>query len=131
MEWFIIVLKKYAIFEGRARRKEYWMFTLISAIIGYVFLGIDFLTDLKYESIGLLSSIYNLFIIIPSLAVMVRRFHDINKSGWNFLWALLPVFGWIYLLILTIRNGDEGENQYGPDPKNPRTELNDIGTSQI
>lgn len=130
MNWYLEVFKKYAEFNGRARRKEYWMFTLFSTLATYLFQGIDYLAGLTFEGAGFLSTIYTLIAFIPGLAVTTRRFHDVNKSGWNWLWVLLPIFGWIYLFILSVTNGDEGKNQYGLDPKNPTTELDEIGIVQ-
>lgn len=130
MEWYLLVFKKYAVFEGRSRRKEYWMFMLLSALASYLLQGINHLFGLNYGSLQILPSMYSALIFIPSIAVTVRRFHDVNKSGWNWLWSLLPIFGWIYFFYLTLKNGDEGVNQYGEDPKNKASELDDIGVPQ-
>lgn len=121
-DWFLKVVRdNYANFEGRARRKEYWMymlaqFILILAliIVSAIFYAIsNTLGGLIYGIIGLLS----LALIIPTLAVTVRRLHDTNKSGWFILVSLIPFVGGIYLLYLEILEGDKGPNQYGPDPK--------------
>ena len=108
MKWFIKCLKQYADFRGRARRKEYWMFTLINGIIGFV-MGLLGLT--------ILSWIYSIAVFIPSLAVCVRRIHDIGKSAWWILLFLIPVIGWIWLIILFIQDSQPGENQWGENPK--------------
>jgi uncharacterized membrane protein YhaH (DUF805 family) len=108
MKWFIKCFKQYADFKGRARRKEYWMFTLINGIIGFV-MGLLGLT--------ILSWIYSVAVFIPSLAVGVRRLHDIGKSGWWILLFLIPVVGWIWLIVLSIQDSLPGENQWGPNPK--------------
>lgn len=109
--WYVIVLKKYAVFEGRARRSEYWYFTLVNILIsiGLMFLG---------YSVGneYLENIYSLAVLVPSIAVGVRRMHDVGKSGW---FLLIP----IYNLILACTDGEVGNNEYGPDPKRP--EIND------
>lgn len=114
MEWYLMVLKKYAVFEGRARRKEYWMFLLFNIIISF---GIGFVTGflgalLHAASITMLSTLYSLAVLVPSIAVGVRRMHDTNHSGW---FLLIP----IYNLILAIQEGDKGDNKYGPNPKVP------------
>lgn len=131
MEWFLLAFKRYAEFNGRSRRKEYWMFYLIYSIISFCLSLIDGLIGYAGSTnIGFLSTVFGVTSIIPWISITVRRFHDVNKSTWNLLWYLFPIIGWIYIFILTIRNGDVGENQYGPDPKNPTTELDDIGVSE-
>lgn len=120
MEWYLKVLRQYADFSGRARRKEYWMFALFNVIFMFIAMSIDrlFGTSSSSQNFGLISGIYNLAIIIPSIAVSVRRLHDINKSGWMLLVNFAPLIGTIWLLILFIREGDSGINSYGLDPKN-------------
>ncbi len=113
MKWYLHVLKNFANFNGRARRKEYWMFFLINVIIS---LGLGFIgTAIKFP---LLSTIYSFALLIPSIAVAIRRMHDVGKSGW---YCLIP----IYNLILACTNGEVGSNQYGPDPKAEGTEISD------
>ncbi|MBS4022636.1 MAG: DUF805 domain-containing protein [Dethiobacter sp.] len=107
MNWYLEVLKKYAVFSGRARRKEYWMFFLINLIIAVV---LSFISDYLYY-------LYVLAVFIPGLAVSVRRLHDIGKSGWWFFISLIPIAGWIWYIVLMATNGQLGENQYGPNPK--------------
>lgn len=119
MNWYLKVLKQYADFKGRSRRKEYWMFFLINTIISYGIVGIAIAAELP--ALSSISSIYSLAVLLPTIAVGVRRMHDVGKSGW---FLLIP----IYNLILACTNGTEGENEYGPDPKNPNSELNEIGT---
>ena len=119
MEWYTGVLKKYVEFSGRARRKEYWMFTLISVIISIVLGIVDRLigTDFNNGSNGVLSSVYSLAVLLPSLAVGVRRLHDTNRSGWWILIGLIPCVGWIILIVFFATEGVAGPNQYGEDPK--------------
>lgn len=105
MNYYLNVIKNYAMFSGRARRSEYWYFTLFSFLISLGLTLVDLALGMK-----LLQYIYSLLIIVPSIAVGVRRMHDVNKSGW---FLLIP----IYNLILACTAGDIGENQYGPDPK--------------
>ncbi|PBI87590.1 Inner membrane protein YhaH [Flavobacterium sp. ACN2] len=117
-----VVLENYTNFDGRARRKEYWMFFLVSTIISVVLNVIDATTGLTFGpgKTGILGLIYSLLVLIPSLAVAVRRMHDVAKSGW---YVLIP----IYNLILACTEGEKGSNQYGADPKNQLEEINEIG----
>ncbi len=113
MNYYIDVLKKYAVFTGRARRKEYWLFVLFSIIISII---ISFVATLLGDDRGIVHILYSLAVLVPSIAVTARRLHDVGKSGWWQLIALIPVFG-IYLWILVCRDSDVGENIYGPNPK--------------
>lgn len=122
MEWFLKVVKEhYADFNGRARRKEFWMFFLFMyiGIIAVYVVGIilaliaDFLGAIFMGVAGLAM----LALIVPYLAVAVRRLHDTGKSGWMFLVSFIPVIGGIWLLIMLATEGQVGDNQYGPDPK--------------
>ncbi len=119
MNWYLGVLKKYAVFSGRARRKEYWMFFLFNLIISIILLAIDKMTGSFSETtgIGILESIYSLAVIIPSIAVAVRRLHDTDRSGWWLLIALIPLIGAIVLLVFMVQDGKPGQNRYGPNPK--------------
>jgi uncharacterized membrane protein YhaH (DUF805 family) len=112
MEDYLNVLKKYAEFSGRARRREYWMFYLFNLIIGSVLIGIGTLIKFPY-----FSAIYSLFVLIPGIAVFVRRLHDLGKSGAWFFIVLIPLVGGIWLLILMATAGQPQTNAYGPDPK--------------
>lgn len=121
MHWYIEVLRKYAVFSGRARRMEYWMFFLVSAIISAILLVTDEFMGWKLEmdgdDLGFLSTLYHIAIIIPYLAVIIRRLHDTDRSGWWVLIALIPLVGAIVLLVFMILKGNEGDNRFGPDPK--------------
>ena len=111
MKWYLKVLRNYAVFNGRARRKEYWMFVLFNFIVAFLLGLIEALLDIapsNEESV--LADFYSLLILVPSFAVAVRRMHDVGKSGW---FCLIP----IYNFILAVSEGDKGDNQYGPDPK--------------
>ncbi|MFH1867770.1 MAG: DUF805 domain-containing protein [Candidatus Omnitrophota bacterium] len=111
MNWYLVVLKKYAVFKGRARRKEYWMFALFNLIIAFVLGLIEAIIGINSGSKeSLLGNIYSLAVLVPTIAVGIRRMHDVNKSGW---FLLIP----IYNFILAIKEGDEGDNRFGPDPK--------------
>jgi uncharacterized membrane protein YhaH (DUF805 family) len=119
MGWYIEALKKYAVFSGRSRRKEYWYFVLFSVIVSLVLSAIDLLlgTFSSSTNVGLLSGIYGLAIIVPSIAVSVRRLHDIDRTGWWVLIGLVPVIGPIVLLVFAVLDGTPGENRFGPNPK--------------
>ena len=119
MNWYLGVLKKYAVFSGRARRKEYWFFALFSLIASIVLTVIDLMIGSFDAELGtgLLNSIYALAVLIPSLAVSVRRLHDTDHSGWWLLIALIPLIGAIVLLVFVLQDSKPGENQYGPNPK--------------
>jgi|TARA_B110000967_G_C18451208_1_gene347964 uncharacterized membrane protein YhaH (DUF805 family) len=111
MNWYLKVLKQYAVFNGRARRKEYWMFALINLIIGFCLGLTEGLTGMFGDTDeSVFGAIYQLLIFVPSLAVGVRRMHDVGKSGW---YLLIP----IYNFILAVREGNTGINKYGDDPK--------------
>lgn len=123
MNWYLKVLKNYAVFSGRARRKEYWMFLLFQLIFAMAAMTIDNIigTTIKVgeQSLpyGYIYLIYALALFIPGLAVAVRRLHDLGKSGWFLLIALIPIIGAIWLLVLFITDSQPGENEYGPNPK--------------
>jgi len=118
MNWYIEAWKNYANFQGRARRKAYWMFVLFN-IIALVLLGI--ISNLiglgGQDGYSILTGLYSLAVILPGLALAVRRLHDTGRSGWWMLIALLPLVGGIVLLVFFLLDGQPGENQYGPNPK--------------
>jgi uncharacterized membrane protein YhaH (DUF805 family) len=106
------------VFGGRSRRKGYWDFLLFNIIVAIVLAWIDaLLGTFSSSGIGVLSGIYGLAILIPSLAVTVRRLHDIDRSGWWILINLFPLIGSIVLLVFAVSEGTPGNNQYGPNPK--------------
>lgn len=111
INWFkVVVLKKYADFSGRASRPEFWYFILANAVIAFV-LGL-----IKIGGTPWFAVVYNLAVLIPSTAVGVRRLHDINKSGWSLLIALIPFVGAIILLIWCAKEGDAADNNFGAVP---------------
>ena len=119
MNWYLHVLKNYATFSGRARRKEYWMFFLISALISIVLTLLDILLgtySMEYEA-GLFSGLYSLLILIPSIAVVVRRLHDTDRSGWWILISLIPLIGVIVLFVFMCLDSQPGTNRFGANPK--------------
>ena len=122
MEWMLMPLKRYADFSGRSRRKEYWMFVLgvfIAVILLSIVEGVLGLSGMVGGVYGPLTTILLLAIIIPSIAVQVRRFHDQDKSGWFVLLALIPFVGGIAVLVFMCLEGTKGSNRFGPDPKDP------------
>ncbi|MFP3977479.1 DUF805 domain-containing protein [Marinobacter sp. KMM 10035] len=119
MNWYLEVLKKYAIFNGRARRAEYWWFVLFNIIISLALGAIDGVTGTfsPEAGLGLLGGLYTLAVLLPSLAVTVRRLHDTGRSGWWFLMVFVPLIGAIVLLVFMVLDSKPGQNQYGPNPK--------------
>ncbi|AZI38313.1 hypothetical protein NT2_01_06350 [Caenibius tardaugens NBRC 16725] len=120
MEWMLLPLKRYADFSGRSRRKEYWMFVLgvfIAAIVLSIIEGIVGLSGMVGGVYGPLTTLFLLGILVPSIAVQVRRFHDQDKSGWFVLLALIPFLGGLAVLVFMCLEGTRGPNRFGPDPK--------------
>ena len=131
MNWYPrIMLRKYASFSGRARRKEYWMFFLVYALLSgsitAVVMGLDWVVDFVTRGrwadsfsleAGLTLGVFALVHLLPSIAVTVRRLHDTNRSGWWAWLALVPVVGPLVLLYFTVLPGDLQPNNYGPNPK--------------
>jgi uncharacterized membrane protein YhaH (DUF805 family) len=119
MNWFIIALKKYAVFTGRARRAEYWYFSLFMFLLSIVVMFLDWTLGFSktFGSLGVLSAILGLATLLPALAVTVRRLHDTGRSGWWILIGLVPLVGGIVLLVFYVQDSQPGENQYGPNPK--------------
>ncbi|MEI6233218.1 MAG: DUF805 domain-containing protein [Planctomycetota bacterium] len=117
MNWYLAVLKKYAVFDGRSRRKEYWMYVLFNLLVGIVLAIIDGVLGTRTSSgQGLLGGLYTLAVFLPGLGVAIRRLHDTGRSGWWFLiiFTCIGIFPFLYWMIL---EGTPGENQYGPNPK--------------
>ena len=119
MDWYLKVLKQYADFNGRARRKEYWMFFLFNMVFAVLASLIDFSAGTAnfVSGSGLFQNIYSLVVFVPGLAVGVRRLHDVGKSGWMLLLAFIPLIGAIWLLVLFATNSKEGTNKWGQNPK--------------
>lgn len=117
INYYVGVLKKYADFNGRARRREYWSFALVSFLVSIALSIVDGMLGTAF-----LASIYGLAVLLPGIAVTVRRLHDIGKTGWLALVALIPFIGWLVLLYFMIQDSEPGVNQWGPNPKeNPAT----------
>ena len=119
MKWYLKVLKQYADFSGRARRKEYWMFFLFNMIFGMIAMILDNIFGIAFGEIGYgpLYGLYTLAVFIPGLAVAIRRLHDVGKSGWMILINLIPIVGVIWFFVLLVTDSNPGENQYGQNPK--------------
>lgn len=119
MDWYLKVLKNYVGFDGRARRTEFWMFFLFNLIAYVIAMILDWILGLTIfpGMPGAISMLYSLAVLLPNLAVGVRRLHDIGQSGWLILVGIIPLIGVIVLLILFVLEGKPGENQYGPNPK--------------
>ena len=119
MNWYLGVLKKYAVFQGRARRREYWFFQLFNFLAVFVLAIVDVFSG-NYNDlfrIGLLSGLYLLAVLLPCIAVSVRRLHDTDRSGWWVLLACIPVLGAIVLIIFFLLDGTPGSNRFGESPK--------------
>ena len=126
MQWYLKALKQYADFGGRARRTEFWMFVLVNVVISIVLGIVDTATGtanayavggMASYSPGILGGLYALAVLIPSIAVTVRRLHDTDRSGWWFLIQLIPIVGGIVLLVFACLEGTRGPNRFGADPK--------------
>ncbi len=111
MNWYFEVLRKYAVFEGRAHRTEFWMYTLFNFVIsiGLTILG-------AAAGVVWLQLLYGVAVFIPGIAVGARRLHDTNRSGWWQLIVVIPIVGWIVLIVMFAEEGHPGTNQHGPNP---------------
>lgn len=127
IEYWKNCLKKYADFSGRSRRSEYWYFTLVNFIIIFLIALISGFTTLTSPLLStileILMFLYVIGIIIPAIAVTIRRLHDIGKSGWWYCVTFVPFIGGIWLLILTCTDSQAGDNEYGPNPKTSEIDL--------
>ena len=120
LDWMTMPLKRYTDFSGRSRRKEYWMFVLgvfIVAVVLGIIEGILGLSGMVAGAYGPLTALFLLGVIIPSIAVQIRRFHDQDKSGWFVLLALIPFLGGLIVLVFMCLEGTKGPNRFGEDPK--------------
>lgn len=119
MNWYLEVLNKYAVFEGRARRKEYWFFIFFNVLISMALGIIDRLMG-NFDpgtGLGILSGIYALGVMIPGIAVSVRRLHDTGRSGWWLLITFVPLIGAIVFLYFMVLDSNPERNEYGSSPK--------------
>ena len=121
MNYYLDVWRAYFDFSGRARRKEYWYFTLFHTIMEVAGFALAAAAYNDNRTIGTIfigiAVLYYLASLVPSISVTVRRLHDIDMSGWWYFVQFVPVIGGIWLLVLMCTDGTKGPNQYGPDPK--------------
>lgn len=118
MKYYLLALKRYADFRGRSNRSEYWYFALFNFIFIIASMLLDNSLDLTFPGLpyGFIYAAYALFAFVPGLSAVVRRLHDVNKSGWFMLISLIPLVGGIWVLVLLATKGTMGENRYGADP---------------
>lgn len=111
-------LQQYVGFSGRARRSEYWWFFLFNVLVSIVASILDSVLGTMSDdtNVGLIGTIASLALLLPSIAVGIRRLHDTSRSGWWILIGLIPIVGWIILLVFYVQDS-HGDNQYGPSPK--------------
>ncbi len=119
MHWYFDGLKQYAVFSGRARRKEYWFYQLFNCLFAGALLVVDAMTGTMRgkAGLGLLSGLFVLATLLPSLGMWIRRLHDTNRSGWWILIGFIPLVGPIIMLVFTLQDSEPSANQYGPNPK--------------
>ena len=117
MDYYIGAFKKYAVFSGRATRKEFWMFTLINTIVNIIVAVALTIIVGEYKGLIFIPTLYTLAVFIPSLAISCRRLHDIGKSGWWILITLVPFIGSLLLFSFYVIDSQTGTNKYGPNPK--------------
>lgn len=119
MNWFLFALSKYADFSGRSRRSEYGYFILFYLLLYFALTALDRLTGLfaGVTSIGVFAGIFSLLMLIPSIAVSVRRLHDTGRSCWWLLISIMPVIGTLVLIAFALQDGQQGENRFGDNPK--------------
>lgn len=113
VNYYLDVLKNYVGFRGRARRAEFWWFTLVTEIIGLLLSVVD---DAISDH-GIVGDLYTLATLLPGLAVTFRRLHDSDRSAWWILFGIIPIIGWITLIVLLCQDSTPGPNKYGPNPK--------------
>lgn len=132
IEAYRTCIKKYATFRGRARRSEYWMFTLCNVLISLVIYGLSYFAQSQRSEalimgVSIVSILYSLFILLPGLAAVVRRLHDTGHSGWYYFIGLIPIIGFIILLVALCKDSTPGINEYGLNPK----DTMDYASSEI
>ncbi len=113
LNYYLDVLRKYTVFSGRARRAEFWWFTLINWIVTVVLQ----IVDNAIGTGGIIGGLYGLGVLLPSIAVAIRRLHDTDRSGWWLLLVLIPIIGWLVLLYFYVQDSQPEPNQHGPSPK--------------
>jgi len=113
LEWYPTVLRRYAVFDGRAGRPEFWWFELVNAIV----VVLIYIVLAAAKASTAIADIYQLAVFLPSLGVQIRRLHDIDKSGWWVLFGFIPIIGWIMMIIWLASQGTPGPNRFGPSPR--------------
>lgn len=113
MHWYLTVLYRCAVFDGRSHREEYWMFVLFDLIIILVLMVLS----LVLAPSMVILVLYRLAVAVPGIAVTIRRLHDTGRSGWWCLIGFIPIIGAIVLLFYMAQDSQPGTNQYGPSPK--------------
>lgn len=124
MQWIILAMKNALNFKGRARRKEYWMFALFTFIVSIVLTIIDTALGLEFApEVGVLSTLFSLVVLIPSISLLFRRLHDTGRSAAWILIGLIPLIGWIVLIVFTVQDSQPQTNKWGPNPKGAQQEY--------
>ena len=112
-----VCLTKYADFGGRARRSEYWWFVVFTALVTTLASVVDAVIGTQFGNTGLVQLLATLALVLPSLAVGVRRLHDVSRSGWWVFLAVIPILGALILVVAFLIRDSEPDNSYGPSPK--------------
>ena len=129
MKWMFLPLQKYAVFSGRARRREYWLWGLMLFVVMFFVAMMEasmgLVTPDTYAA-GPLTTLLSLATLVPNLAVAIRRLHDTGRSGWWILIGLIPIIGLIVMIVFTVQDSEPGENRFGPNPKEIEATLDSI-----
>ncbi len=133
-KWYIPPIKQYADFKSRTGKKAYWMFFLFNFIFAWIAFGIDNIFGRYHDGLGFwgltngsFNNLYSLILLVPGLAIAVRRLHDVGEEGSKLFYICIPIIGWIILLKLLIQEGDLVENKFGPAPSENPTEADKGG----
>ena len=122
----ILPFRRFAEFTGRSRRQEFWMFNLFGLLAALAATAVDFAIGFGLEDNGPVTIVQSLAFLVPSLSVSIRRLHDVDRSGWWLLLVLIPILGWIVLIVWNCTDGTCGTNRFGADPKNPDGDLQSV-----
>lgn len=131
MNWYLAALKKYAVFSGRARRREYWYYTLFTILVSVALVCVDLALGGFSDRwmVGFFSPLYALATLVPGTAVTARRLQDAGHKGWLMLLPVIPILGAIALLVLLLQDSQPGDNRYGPNPKQPAAPEARVGAA--
>lgn len=127
MRWILMCFRKYAVFKGRSSRKEYWVFCFFAAIVAAI---LNLLTPVS-EFFGVAFNLFVIAVSIPYVSATVRRLHDVGETGLKYFVVFIPIVGAFWLLLLTLRSSDPGENKYGPNPRLEKTSILKNKNSEI